>query len=76
MYSSTSVIRPTPVPYRSEIEGLTFTPRKYMTDDQRHASKRADVLTFSSEVLDDPLTIAGEIKAFLKVAMTEPMPIL
>ena len=58
-----------PVPYRSEIEGLTFTPRKYMTDDQRHASKRADVLTFSSEVLDDPLTIAGEIKAFLK-AMT------
>ena len=41
-----------------------------MTDDQRHASKRADVLTFSSEVLDDPLTIAGEIKAFLKVAMT------
>ena len=59
-----------PVPYRSEIEGLTFTPRKYMTDDQRHASKRADVLTFSSEVLNDPLTIAGEIKAFLKVAMT------
>ena len=59
-----------PVPYRSEIEGLTFTPRKYMTDDQRHASKRADVITFSSEVLDEPLTIAGEIKAFLKVAMT------
>lgn len=59
-----------PVPYRSEMEGLTFTPRKYMTDDQRHASKRKDVLTFSSEVLNNPLTIAGEIKAYLKVAMT------
>lgn len=59
-----------PVPYRSETEGLTFTPRKYMTDDQRHASKRGDVLTFASKSLTKPLTIGGEIKAFLKVAMT------
>ena len=59
-----------PVPYRSETEGLTFTPRKYMTDDQRHASKRSDVLTFASKSLTKPLTIGGEIKAFLKVAMT------
>ena len=41
-----------------------------MSDDQRHASKRSDVLTFTSDVLSDPLTIGGEIKAFLKVAMT------
>ena len=41
-----------------------------MTDDQRHASKRKDVLTFSARVLNNPLTIAGEIKAYLKVAMT------
>ena len=59
-----------PVPYRSEKEGLTFTPRKYMTDDQRHASKRNDVLTFTSKTLTKPLTIGGEIKAFLKVAIT------
>ncbi len=59
-----------PVPYRSEIEGLTFTPRNFITDDQRHASRRPDVLTFQSEVLDKDLTIAGEILAQLVVSMT------
>ncbi|TXC82085.1 CocE/NonD family hydrolase [Luteibaculum oceani] len=59
-----------PVPYRSEIEGLTFTPRAYMTDDQRHASTRPDVLTFTSDVLDENLTLGGEILAKLKVAIS------
>lgn len=59
-----------PVPYRSVIEGLTFTPRWFMSDDQRNASRRPDVLTFETEELDDPVTIAGEIAAELKVAMT------
>ena len=59
-----------PVPYRSEIEGLTFTPRKYMSDDQRHVSRRPDVLTFETDTLSDAVTIAGEIMARLKVAMT------
>ncbi|MFC4095309.1 CocE/NonD family hydrolase [Euzebyella saccharophila] len=59
-----------PVPYRSETEGLTFTPRKYMSDDQRHASRRTDVLTFETEPLMSPKTVAGEILAKLKVAMT------
>ena len=59
-----------PVPYRSETEGLTFTPRKFMTDDQRHASKRPDVLTFETEILTEDLTIAGEILAELIVSMT------
>jgi putative CocE/NonD family hydrolase len=59
-----------PVPYTSQTEGLTFTPRNYMSDDQRDASRRPDVLTFESEVLTEDITIAGEILAKLKVAMS------
>lgn len=59
-----------PVPYTSEIEGLTFTPRRYMSDDQRYASRRPDVLTFETDTLTKDVTIAGEILARLKVSMT------
>ncbi|WP_207494309.1 CocE/NonD family hydrolase [Aridibaculum aurantiacum] len=59
-----------PVPYTSETEGLTFTPRRYMSDDQRHASRRTDVLTFETDTLKEDVTIAGEILAKLKVTMT------
>lgn len=59
-----------PVPYRSEIEGLTFTPRPYMTDDQRHASKRPDVLTFSTEELIEDITLVGEIMTKLNVLIS------
>ncbi|HRG81535.1 MAG TPA: CocE/NonD family hydrolase [Chitinophagaceae bacterium] len=59
-----------PVPYTSQTEGLTFTPRNFMSDDQRQASMRPDVLTFETEVLGDDMTIAGEILAKLKVAIS------
>ncbi|WP_010521067.1 CocE/NonD family hydrolase [Aquimarina agarivorans] len=59
-----------PVPYVSQMEGLTFTPRKFMSDDQRHASKRPDVLTFISDEFTKDMTLAGEIVAKLKVSMT------
>lgn len=59
-----------PVPYTSQTEGLTFTPRNYMSDDQREASRRPDVLTFESDVLTEDVTIAGEILAKLKVALS------
>ena len=59
-----------PVPYTSETEGVTFTPRRFMTDDQRHASRRPDVLTFESEPLAADMTLAGEITAKLKVALS------
>lgn len=59
-----------PVPYTSTIEGLTFTPRNFITDDQRYASRRPDVLTWETNVLDEDLTIAGEILAQLVVSMT------
>jgi len=59
-----------PVPYTSQTEGLTFTPRKFMSDDQREAGRRPDVLTFETETLADAVTVAGEIMAKLKVSMT------
>ena len=59
-----------PVPYTSQTEGLTFTPRRFMSDDQRHASRRPDVLTFVSDELNDNVVLAGEIIAKLKVSMT------
>ena len=59
-----------PVPYTSQTEGLTFTPRRFMSDDQREASKRPDVLTFESEPLTEDMVLSGEIMARLQVAMT------
>jgi putative CocE/NonD family hydrolase len=59
-----------PVPYTSQVEGLVFTPRRFMSDDQRYASRRPDVLTFETDTLSEPVTLAGEIMAKLKVALT------
>ncbi len=59
-----------PVPYTSQTEGLTFTPRNFMSDDQRDVSRRPDVLTFETDILKDEVTLAGEILAKLKVAMS------
>ena len=59
-----------PVPYRSVTERLVFTPNRFMSDDQRHASRRPDVLTFETDTLTEDMVLAGEIMAKLKVAMT------
>jgi putative CocE/NonD family hydrolase len=58
-----------PVPFRTDIKPM-FIPRKYMADDQRHVSRRPDVLTFSTEVLEEDLTLAGPITANLFVSTT------
>ncbi|WP_350285058.1 CocE/NonD family hydrolase [uncultured Croceitalea sp.] len=58
-----------PVPYSEDIKSV-FTPRKYMTDDQRFAARRSDVLVFETDVLEEDLTLAGDIMANLKVATT------
>ena len=58
-----------PVPYSEDIK-LVFTPRKFMTDDQRFAARRPDVLVFETPVLTEDLTLAGDILASLKVATT------
>lgn len=41
-----------------------------MTDDQRFAARRPDVLMFETEVLTEDLTLAGDIMAKLKVSTT------
>ena len=58
-----------PVPYTEDIK-VGFTPRKFMTDDQRFASRRPDVLTFETELLEDDITLAGDILAKLNVSTT------
>lgn len=58
-----------PVPYTEDIK-IGFTPRKFMTDDQRFASRRPDVLTFETEVLENDITLAGGILAKLNVSTT------
>ncbi|WP_417860494.1 CocE/NonD family hydrolase [Winogradskyella sediminis] len=58
-----------PVPYTEDIK-VGFTPRKFMTDDQRFASRRPDVLTFETEILENDVTLAGDILAKLKVSTT------
>ena len=57
-----------PVPYTEDVHfGRT---REYMTDDQRFASRRPDVLVFQTDVLQEDLTLAGPVIANLKVSMS------
>ena len=55
-----------PVPYTEAI--TTGMTKEYMTDDQRFAGRRPDVLVYRTEPLTDPLTIAGPIQAELWVS--------
>ena len=57
-----------PVPYSEKItKGMS---REYMTDDQRFAARRPDVLTYRSEPLLEDVTLAGPILAELTVSTT------
>lgn len=58
-----------PVPYTMEI--TNNWARDYVTEDQRFASWRPDVLVYRSEVLEEPITIAGAIPVELWVATNE-----
>lgn len=50
-----------PVPYTQEV--TTRWARNYMTEDQRFAARRPDVLTFRGPVLDKDVTLAGPMTA-------------
>ena len=55
-----------PVPYlHYTVDEMTSD---YMTEDQRFAAQRPDVLTYKTEILENDLTIAGPIKVNLNVA--------
>ena len=57
-----------PVPY---VPYVTDTvPQRYMTDDQRFAAKRPDVLTYETEPLTEDITIAGPVKPKLRISST------
>ena len=57
-----------PVPYVPEIHsGRT---QEYMTDDQRFAARRPDVLVYQTPVLENDMTLAGPIVADLMVAIS------
>ncbi|MDT8436252.1 MAG: CocE/NonD family hydrolase [Gemmatimonadota bacterium] len=57
-----------PVPYTEDVH-LRRTA-EYMTDDQRFASRRPDVVEYETEVLTEPVTLAGPIVADLWVSTT------
>ena len=57
-----------PVPYTEDVHMDRTTA--YMTDDQRFASRRTDVLTFQTEVLTEDMTLAGTVIADLLTSIS------
>lgn len=57
-----------PVPYTEDVH-LSRT-REYMTDDQRFAARRPDVLVFQSPPLDTMLCVGGPVQADFHLAIT------
>ncbi len=57
-----------PVPFTAEI--TTEIPQNYMTEDQRFAATRPDVVVYEGEELKNNLTIAGPISVDLFVSTT------
>ncbi len=55
-----------PVPYTQKI--TSNYPRDFMTEDQRFASTRPDVLVYQTEVLTEDVTVAGDIKPQLFIS--------
>lgn len=57
-----------PVPYQEHID--IRMSREYMVADQRFASRRTDVITYQTEILDRDVTVAGPVEAALYVSTT------
>ncbi|MBN8852632.1 MAG: X-Pro dipeptidyl-peptidase [Sphingobacteriales bacterium 50-39] len=57
-----------PVPYTEDVH--FDRTREYMTDDQRFASRRTDVLSYQTPVLTEDLTLGGPVTANLKVSLS------
>ena len=57
-----------PVPYTEQVH--FNRTREYMTNDQRFASRRPDVLTYRTQVLKEDLTIGGPVVADLKTSIS------
>jgi putative CocE/NonD family hydrolase len=58
-----------PVPYTEKRNGDTIRyPRDFMTEDQRFAATRPDVLVYQTDPLTEDLTVAGSLKPELFVS--------
>ncbi|WP_028297431.1 CocE/NonD family hydrolase [Olivibacter sitiensis] len=57
-----------PVPYQRGTNSRRS--REYMIDDQRFASRRPDVMVYTTDVLQEDITLAGPLLAHLKVSTT------
>jgi putative CocE/NonD family hydrolase len=57
-----------PVPYTEDVHFART--RNYMTDDQRFAERRPDVLSFKTAVLDEDITLTGVVTADLIVSLS------
>lgn len=57
-----------PVPYAAGVH--MKRTKEYLTDDQRFASRRPDVMVYESEVLDEAITIAGPMQVEFYVSTT------
>jgi uncharacterized protein len=57
-----------PVPYTEEVH--IQRTAEYMTDDQRFASKRPDVMVYKSDILQEDITFTGPLTADLFVSTT------
>ena len=57
-----------PVPYTSDVH--FNRSRNYMTDDQRFAARRTDVLVFQTDTLTKDVTLAGPVVADLLVSLS------
>lgn len=57
-----------PVPYTEDVHYRRT--REYMTDDQRFAARRPDVLVYQTEILTEDVTLAGPLTADLKVSIS------
>ena len=57
-----------PVPYTEDVH--TSRTEAYMTDDQRFASRRPDVMVYQTDVLTEDITLTGPLTADLFVSTT------
>lgn len=57
-----------PVPYADGVQARRTN--EYMSDDQRFASKRPDVLVYKTDTLQNDVTVAGPITAAIYTAIT------
>ena len=57
-----------PVPFVDYVTNVVA--QRYMTDDQRFAAKRPDVLVYETEPLTEDVTVAGPVKPKLRISST------